>query len=278
MPHYSIFTKKYQTLNAYRSSKIIQHAPLFSIVTITRDNLEGLKHTYLSLKSQSMLGFEWIVIDGASTDGSLDYLADNPPDILHSAPDNGIYDAMNHAIPLINGKFCLFLNAGDQLAAPWTLAHIEKTLINETECLFAYGDSHEQSGDIVRFKPSRSHALSNLGLFTHHQSMLYASERLKCFRYDTAYTIAADYDLTLRFLNGLESARILKLPVPIALYEGGGISQVKAHQGRMEQLRIRRNVKTCHPLLNAGIFAAQWLAWQCRKWVPALYWTVKSRH
>lgn len=277
MPHYFIFTKKYQTLSMPQISKISGESPLFSIVTITRNNLAGIKATHGSLQSQNMRDFEWIVIDGASTDGSLEYLAQNPPTHLHSAPDNGIYDAMNTAIPLINGLFCLFLNAGDQLAAPSTLTYLEKSISGSKDWLFIYGDSLEDTNGKARYKPARSHQFRNTRLFTHHQSMLYAAKRLKSFRYNTDYPIAADYDLTLRFLEGIKADKIMRLDIPIALYEAGGISQTNAYQGRVEQFSIRRNLETCPLLLNIAIFVAQWLAWRCRQWMPALYWGIKSR-
>ena len=92
-----------------------------SIITINKDNAEGLQKTLDSVACQTWHDFEHIIVDGASADSSVDiirnYAADVHPYPINwlSEPDTGIYNAMNKGIRLANGEYCLFLNSGDYL-------------------------------------------------------------------------------------------------------------------------------------------------------------------
>ena len=88
-----------------------------SIVTINYNNRDGLKQTIDSVVAQSYRDYEWIVIDGGSTDGSKDLIEDNSQYISYhvSEPDKGIYNAMNKGLLASHGEYLLFLNSGDYL-------------------------------------------------------------------------------------------------------------------------------------------------------------------
>lgn len=89
-----------------------------SIITICFNNINGLKRTYDSVKNQTARQkFEWIVIDGASNDGTPQWLRDHDSEIDHwvSEPDTGIFNAMNKGIKIASGEYLLFMNAGDPL-------------------------------------------------------------------------------------------------------------------------------------------------------------------
>lgn len=91
--------------------------PVLSIITICRNEVSRIQRTIDSVIHQSDPGFEWIVVDGASTDGTVDILRRHQPPIsrLISEPDQGPYDAMNKGTRAAHGEFTLFLNAGDRL-------------------------------------------------------------------------------------------------------------------------------------------------------------------
>lgn len=103
----------------------------FSIITICRDNREGLKLTVDSVLCQTMPPAELIIVDGESTDGTLEWLAaaELPPYVRwESEPDAGIYDAMNKGLRRRGQRgLVMFLNAGDALAQPTTLASIAQS-------------------------------------------------------------------------------------------------------------------------------------------------------
>lgn len=88
-----------------------------SIITINYNNLEGLKRTYESVVSQTCQDFEWIIIDGGSTDGSKEFIEEHQAHFAYwcSEPDKGIYNAMNKGIAKANGEYLQFLNSGDNL-------------------------------------------------------------------------------------------------------------------------------------------------------------------
>lgn len=88
-----------------------------SIITINYNNLEGLKRTYESVVCQTWTDFEWIIIDGGSTDGSREFIELHQNKFVYwcSEPDKGIYNAMNKGISHANGEYLQFLNSGDNL-------------------------------------------------------------------------------------------------------------------------------------------------------------------
>lgn len=109
-----------------------------SIITINYNNLEGLQKTSDSVLCQTRRDFEWIIIDGGSTDGSREYLVKlndnqnqngwNPISYWCSEPDKGIYNAMNKGIVKAEGEYLLFLNSGDCLHDKEVLKNVEKQL------------------------------------------------------------------------------------------------------------------------------------------------------
>jgi putative colanic acid biosynthesis glycosyltransferase len=242
--------------------------PLFSIVTITRNNLHGLKATARSVETQSFRQFEWIVIDGNSTDGTKEYLPSLPAD-TQSEPDNGLYDAMNKGIDKSGGDYILFLNAGDVLSDADILATLS-IQIKADNPDFLYGDALETGGF---YKKARTHTGIDLGMFTHHQAMLYRTALICDLRYDTGYKIAADYGFTRAFLK--KAKTISYCPAALCIFETGGVSQQNQRLGRLEQFAIRRKDNVTF-LRNAGIYACQNTASLCKKHTPALYRSLKS--
>jgi putative colanic acid biosynthesis glycosyltransferase len=238
-----------------------------SIVTVTRNNFSGLRSTADSIASQSFPDIEWIVIDGASTDETRKYLATQADVKWISEPDQGIYDAMNKGIGMATGDHVLFLNAGDTLAAEDTLEKIIPHLANAD---FFYGDSLEETN----YKPARSHTRAAQGMFTHHQAMIYRRDLIGDLRYDARYKIAADYKFTLEFLRRCRVIHVASLPV--CRFETGGISQNHVKTGRIEQFRVRKELKFCPPALNCAIYAAQTILMALRRAFPGLYWRLKQ--
>lgn len=248
--------------------------PLFSIVTITRNNLDGLKRTQASLESQSAFDYEWIVIDGDSTDGTKDHLPSLAARTV-SEPDNGIYQAMNKGLGLASGHYVLFLNAGDALADMDILSTLGKAVAAHKPD-FLYGDALETNGF---YKKAFWHQKLHWGMFTHHQAMLYHRDTIADLRYDETWKIAADYGFTARFLKCAKNAHYI--PCAICLFEDGGISQKKRRLGRIEQFRIRRQLRLCSLITCCNIYAVQSVAAIAREYFPSAYFRLKktfSRH
>ena len=165
-----------------------------SIITINLNNLEGLKRTFESIVEQTCRDFEWIVVDGDSTDGSREYMEQNKQYTSHyiSEKDTGIYNAMNKGIRMAKGEYLLFLNSGDWLYDRDTLAYAAIEL-KDADVVF---------GHIVNQYPFRSEIQTEptmatpIGLLHHdipHQATFYKREILAESKYDEDYTIAADW-------------------------------------------------------------------------------------
>ncbi len=111
-----------------------------SIITINYNNLEGLRKTFDSVMSQSVRDFEWIVVDGGSTDGSKEFieLHQKQFSFWSSEPDSGIFNAMNKGISHANGDYLNFMNSGDSFCNAAVVAnvlpHLGKADILYGEC------------------------------------------------------------------------------------------------------------------------------------------------
>ena len=250
--------------------------PLFSIVTVSKNNLDGLRRTHAALEAQTFKDFEWIVADGASEDGTKDFLKTVKAKWT-SEPDEGLFDAMNMGLKKATGKYVLFLNAGDTLAKPDTLEKIVKITAKEPD--FIYGDSLETGKDAAKpfYKTAGRYRDLPKGMFTHHQAMFYRLDKIREEKlwYSVIYDIAADYEFTARFLSNAK--KIVYAPLPVCLFESGGISQQKASEGRREEFIIREKLKLVSLPHNVFIYATQTLAWHVRKMFPQLYESLKGK-
>lgn len=249
--------------------------PFFSVISVCRDHCEGLRATWTSLAAQTWGDYEWIVIDGGSQDGTQAFLEalDDVRLSWVSETDEGIYDAMNKGLARARGRYVLFLNAGDALAGAGVFARIAGLCDQGAD--FVYGDLLErlENGE-VHYKPAKSVRALDWGLFTHHQAMFYVRGALVDLRYDLRYQIAADYDLTARFLKDRDCV-VRRADFAVCVFEGGGLSQRSAGQGRGEQFAARRALGM-GLIRNGFIYAAQALVWRIRQVSPRLYWHLKS--
>ncbi|HYD31492.1 MAG TPA: glycosyltransferase family 2 protein [Azospirillaceae bacterium] len=247
-------------------------APLFSIITVVRNDRPGLALTRDSVAGQSLRDLEWIAIDGASTDGSREFLEARAHELAawRSAPDHGPFDAMNRGLAMARGGYLLFLNAGDRFATPDTLAGIAQALRDSADADFVYGDALEETADGRRlYKPARSHRHAWYGMFTHHQAMAYRRACVGDLVYSPRYRIGADYAYTLAALARARS--IVRLKEPLCVFAHGGLSQRHAAEGRRDSARIRRDFLGWGLPRRAAITAAQWAAVSIRQAFPSLY-------
>lgn len=233
--------------------------PFFSIVTVTLNHLSGLKHTYESLRVQECRDFEWIVVDGASSDGSLEFLKSITIERFNwiSEPDGGLYDAMNKGLSLSQGFYVLFLNAGDILADPLVLSEVKRRALSQARVPgYIYGDSIEKDANgNCELKPAFPHSMIWYGMFTHHQAMFYKRATLEDLqlKYDTRYKIAADFALTSEFLRA--KPVVLRINIPVCIFEGGGASSTTKGklQGMKEQYAVCRSIQRRSHLVCAAI-------------------------
>jgi len=171
----------------------VTDSALISVITVVRNGARTLEHAILSVLTQKYENVEYIIVDGVSTDGTLDILkAYNARIRWISEPDNGIYDAMNKGLSLANGQWIYFLGADDRLSSPETLFDVAPSL--DPALSLVFGKIRYPDGKIVRSRLGLRTLLHNT---VHHQGAFYHSRLFKGWRYDDNYKIVADYELNL---------------------------------------------------------------------------------
>lgn len=258
--------------------------PLISVISVVLNNREGIQKTLESLQSQTTRNFEWVVVDGESTDGTREWLENCKPDFdfrYISRADGGIFDAMNDGIPLTNGEYLLFLNTGDELATTLTLETTEMIIDKAaTKPAFLYGDCFERIGkgnDIPYIRRANLHENYKNGMFTAHQAMLYRRDHLNGLRYDTDYLIASAYDFTCSFITDLAEDRVVYLNFPISIVEPAGISDNHPEIGRQEQYIIRQRLGLCDSPVNWLIYLRQTISLNTRRLAPHFYMKCRDK-
>jgi putative colanic acid biosynthesis glycosyltransferase len=260
------------------SSPISPRSSLFSIITVSLDDCDGLQRTHRSIAGQTCRDFDWIVVDGGSRDGTLEYMLSHQRDLAwwRSAPDRGLYDAMNIGLSAATGEYLLFLNAGDTLPERGTLELLAAQARDCKRPDFIYGDALERGADSrILIKRARSHNLKWYGMFTHHQAMVYRRAVVEGQWFDLTWKIGADYAFTLDTLS--KCARVARIQTPLVLFEGGGISQAQTALGRREQARIRRNRLHMSNVSCFLIMIAQYAAISIRWAWPSVFETWRCR-
>lgn len=197
----------------------------FSIVTITWNNAPGLTKTVASVQSQTCHDYDWVVVDGGSSDGSQEWLAAVPSEKLRviSETDRGLYDAMNKGIDATEGEYIIFMNAGDQFFNSDVLGRVDELVEQNSDFGILYGDSYEDDGEKLLRKRATSHRMAWYSMFTHHQAIFYSRKALGRDRYDLSFRLSADYALTAKLLA--KGVRARRLPLTICTFERGGVSQ-----------------------------------------------------
>ncbi len=209
-----------------RNGVPIDQPPLVTVITVCYNAAKTLEQTLLSVKSQRYQNFEFIVVDGASTDETLDILRAHDTDIDRwiSEPDGGIYDAMNKGAALARGEFLAFLNADDRYLLD-TLYYLAKAAKGHSAAVFHGNMVKERVIDGAVYhreeKPNPNFMPRGMGIF-HPTCFVKRAEFGAVGGYNTRYRLAADYDLFLRlWQKGLVFHHIDKA---LAVFSLGGVS------------------------------------------------------
>lgn len=236
--------------------KIYLINPKFSIVTVTWNNLAGLRATLTSVAAQTYRDFEWIIADGASTDGTVEAATSAEFLDAHflSAPDEGLYDAMNKGLNQATGDYVIFMNGGDTFADEHVLAEVA-ALRQFGSADLIYGDAWEIDGEHSVFKPAFSHHTIPYTMFAHHQSIFYRRKAVRDLRYDLSYKIGADWVFTALILK--HSKSVCRLRRAICRFERGGLSQ-SSNPKVLRQLHVERE-RALREIFNVPVPVARLL-------------------
>lgn len=218
--------------------------PKISVITIVWNDVKHIEETMHSVLNQTYQNIEYIVIDGASTDGTWDIICKYKERLAFcsSEPDKGIYDAMNKGIKAITGEWCLFMNCGDTFFEKETIDKVFKDYKDCGESLI-YGDTNLVDGKSHRVVKARGQKGKNECMPSFHQSIFIRSKEMKEHPYDLRYKIAADYaffyELYERNSNYLYSSLI------ISNYEANGLSRKHEDVVVENKLKLYMRHKDC---------------------------------
>jgi glycosyltransferase involved in cell wall biosynthesis len=237
--------------------------PILSVITVVYNNVDDVERTLLSVARQTYTGIEYIVVDGHSTDGTLQVIEKYGGRItkLISEKDEGIYDAMNKGLSVATGDYVLFMNSGDEFYSPQTVANVFATVDNadiyygETEMMDEKGNSlgrrrHAAPADLTwkSFK---------YGMSVSHQAIYI--KRALTESYDRKYQLSADIDWILHAVK--KAKKIVNVNQYVAKYKVGGMSKLRHRQSLAERFDIMRRHYGLLPTVFNHIIIAFNLGW-----------------
>jgi len=229
--------------------------PKLTIITVNLNNVLGLRKTIESIINQNFTDFEYLVIDGGSTDGSVDIIKENAKKITYwvSEPDKGIYNAMNKGILQAKGEYLLFLNSGDWLFDEGILL---KVFANNQHADILYGDCmmwhHENRIKLHTFKNKE---INLQFLFKHslaHPASFIKSKLFVNDLYDENFKIVSDWKFFLKKIVQ-ESCSIYYLSSTIAFFDMSGISSNNGMQSAVLQERNAVLINVFSPMTLSNI-------------------------
>ena len=221
--------------------------PLFSIATVCLNAEANLAETIESVLSQSFEDFEYVVVDGGSTDGSLDVIREHASRSggrmrWISEADDGLYHAMNKALDLAQGKFIEYLGA-DDLLAPGALQAVSEAVERQPRPQIVCGATHVFGRRDAWDEPARRVVRRGMAQRapSRHQSIFVCSESIRgAGGFRTRFRIAADYDLYLRLLEAGASETLVD--DTLSSFRLGGLSST----GAIRTARDYRDVRIAH--------------------------------
>lgn len=252
--------------------------PFFSIITVSFNAETLIEGTIRSTLAQTCGDFEIIVQDGGSSDGTLSRIPKDERISVWYEPDGGIYDAMNKAVRHASGRYCIFMNCGDEFASENVLERIHADLQRAEQPCILYGN-YQVDGVHYR-QPSN---ISELYLYRSplcHQSMVFSRELFDNVGYfDLKYKIMADYDLTLKCFRA--GAPFLYSDTMVCSYLSGGVSESekgiqikKVERGEIVRKYYAKGIRMKYDILMVLTlrgFRMWFFSGHAPKWVVRVY-------
>lgn len=201
---------------------------LFSIVIPTYNSEKHLEYSLLSVIKQEETDFEIIIVDGDSSDRTLEVVSkyDKYISQIISEPDDGLYFAINKGIKLASGQIVKILSS-DDLLTPKSLSTVrgiyeKESLRGSYFCILSSLYRINLNGDVLKLWKKTK----NIGLFENYLHPTWFVSRevyLKYGLYDTKYKIASDYDYYMRLLQN--NVELIESQIPLAMHREGGVSE-----------------------------------------------------
>lgn len=217
---------------------------LFSIITVTYNASATVERTLESIASQTFDDYEHIIVDGASTDGTLCIVENAPGEMrrrILSEPDSGLYDAMNKGISMATGTYLIFLNSGDKFHSPDTLALIAETIRKSGEPGVVYGQTDLVDDDGRFMAPRHLSAPENLSLADFSRGMVVCHQAFVAKRsiapfFSLKYKYSSDYEWCIICL--MHSKKNVYINDVLIDYLAEGVTTSHRKQSLRERFRI----------------------------------------
>lgn len=223
---------------------------ILTIITINRNNSSGLEKTMQSVLSQSRKDFEYVVVDGASTDESVKVIQRLSTEFgtrlkWISEPDRGIYDAMNKGISMASGYYLEFLNSGDCLVSEDVVGEIYQALEKNGNPSILYGNMHKvmPDGKVIRDRCFAGQEITFLGFYTgtlnHSPAYIQRSLFEKYGLYDESLKIVSDWKWFLQAII-LGNEKPVYADIDVTLFDMAGISETNKSLCKKERDQVLR--------------------------------------
>ena len=223
-----------------------------TIITINRNNADGLEKTMQSVLSQTCTDYEYVVVDGASTDGSvavIERLAPTFGDRLKwvSEPDKGIYNAMNKGIGMATGEYIQILNSGDSLVSPEVVDKMYTALEKADHPSILYGNMLKDfpDGHVHRDTGFAGEEITLLGMYigTLNHSPAYIRRSLfdKYGPYDESLKIDSDWKWYLQAIVFGEEKPVY-VDIDVTLFDMTGISETNTALTKAERAQVLKEL------------------------------------
>ena len=235
-------------------------SPLISVITVCYNAASLIEETIQSVLSQDYPNLEYLIIDGASTDGTVDVIRKYAGRLRFvSEPDRGIYDAMNKGLKMATGEWVNFMNAGDTFADNSVVNAVFADRMLSSNVRVIIGTTYDVYPDRRELRPLESIGEISMYIPFCHQSSFTRIGTDNPWSFDTSYKMAADYNLFYTIWERYGAGAFLQLDLPVACYRmEGSTSFVNMHQTKGEYLRIRSRHRNLQ-------WWKEWLKWRFLK-------------
>jgi len=215
---------------------------ILSIITINKNNALGLEKTIKSVVCQTSSDFEYIIIDGASTDRSTAIIKNYSDKIKYwiSESDTGIYNAMNKGIRKAEGDFCLFLNSGDFLINHKTIENVINEISNLNADIF-YSDAIKSNNTVFKYPAILTIYYLISGRINHQNSLIKRNLFINHGFYNENLKIASDWEFFLFELHKYKSI-FTHIETNISIFDINGIGSQQTIERSIENKTVLYNV------------------------------------